>query len=581
MSKTAADQIAELMIDAGIERIYGVVGDSINPIVDAFRRSNGKLQWVHCRNEEAAAFAAGADALLTGQIAACAGSCGPGNTHLIQGLYNSHRNRAPVFAIAGQVPTRFIGTEYFQETHPERIFRECSHYCEAAYTAVQAVTMSRLAIQTAITKRGVGLVCIPGDTMALPAAVDLSPHPFFTEPSRIRPTDDDLEKLAQIINSAQRPVIFGGEGCRGAREQVLTLSQKLNAPIGYSYRGKDVLEAENPNGVGMTGLLGWGGLQHGLKQCDVLIMLGTDFFYTDFLPKHAKIVQVDSDPSHVGRRVQLELGLCGHVAETLDALLPRIKSRGNDRGFLDEVIAAHKTATKHMHTYVGHGGTDGKLRPEQVGDAVSHQCAPDAIFTCDTGMCCVWAAQFLRMQPGQRVMTSFNHGTMANAMPDAIGAQKAFPNRQVIAFCGDGGLSMLLGDLLTIVSEKLPIKIIVFNNSTLGMVRLEMMMGGYPFWGTEMHNPDFSAVARAMGFHAERVERKTDLTAAIERAFAHPGPALLDVTTDPNALSAPPKVTFEEVRGFALAMTRMVLDHRSDQVFELAKDNIREVTSVL
>jgi pyruvate dehydrogenase (quinone) len=575
MSKTAADQIVEMMISAGIQRVYGVVGDSINPLIDSIRKTNGKLRWVLCRNEEVGAFAAGADALLTGRIAACAGSCGPGNLHLIQGLYNSHRNRASVFAIAGQVPTRFLGTEYFQETHPERIFRDCSHYCEAAYTAVQAATMSRLAIQSAITKRGVGLVCIPGDTMAQPAAVDLPAHPFFTDPPRIRPTDDDLDKLAQILNSAQRPLIFGGDGCRGAREQVLALSQKLNAPIGYSYRGKDVLEADNANGVGMTGLLGWGGLQHGLDRCDVLIMLGTDFFYTDFMPKHTKIVQIDSDPTHVGRRVSLELGLCGHMAETLDALLPRIKSRGGDGVFLDDVLAAHKAATKHIQAYVEHGGSDGKLRPEQVSDAVSRLCSPDSIIIADTGMCCVWAAQHLRLRRGQRVMTSFNHGTMANAMPDSIGAQMAFPNRQVIAFCGDGGLSMLLGDLLTIVAQKLPIKIIVFNNSTLGMVRLEQMVGGYPFWGTEMHNPDFSAVARAIGFHAERVERRADVSPAIERAFAHAGPALLDITTDPDAMAAPPKATYEEARGFALAMTRMVLDNRTGQVLELVKDNIR------
>jgi pyruvate dehydrogenase (quinone) len=292
MAKTAADQVVEMMIDASIQRVYGVVGDSINPIVDAIRRSDGKLRWVHCRNEEVGAFAAGADALLTGQIAACAGSCGPGNLHLIQGLYNSHRNRAPVFAIAGQVPTRFLGTEYFQETHPERIFRDCSHYCEAAYTAVQAATMSRLAIQTAITKRGVGLVCIPGDTLAQPAAVDLPAHPFYTEVPRIRPTDGDLDKLAEIINSARRPLIFGGEGCRDARDQVLALSQKLNAPIGFSYRGKDVLEADNPNAVGMTGLLGWGGLQKGLDRCDVFVMFGNGFSLRRF---HSEAAEDRSD----------------------------------------------------------------------------------------------------------------------------------------------------------------------------------------------------------------------------------------------------------------------------------------------
>jgi pyruvate dehydrogenase (quinone) len=575
MAKTAADQVAEMMIEAGIQRVYGVVGDSINPIVDAIRRNEGKLRWVHCRNEEVAAFAAGADSLLSGQIAACAGSCGPGNLHLIQGLYNSHRNRASVFAIAGQVPTRFLGTEYFQETHPERIFRDCTYYCEAAYTAVQAAIMSRMAIQTAITKRGVGMVCIPGDTLALPAAVDLPVHPFNTEVPRIRPTDADLDRLAQIINSAQRPLIFGGEGCRGARNQVLALSQKLNAPVGFSYRGKDILEADNPNAVGMTGLAGWGGLQKGLDHCDVFIMLGTDFPYLDFIPKQPRIVQIDSDPSHLGRRAPLELGLCGHISDTLDALLPRIKSRGQNRLFLDDVLTAHATAMEHKRAYVEHGGRDGKIRPEQVGDAVSRLSSPDSIIIADTGMCVVWAAQFLRVRKGQRVITSFNHGTMANAMPDCIGAQMAFPNRQVIGFCGDGGLSMLMGDLLTIASLKLPIKLIVFNNSTLGMVRLEMMVGGYPFWGTEMHNPDFSAVARAIGFHSERVEKKADIASAIERAFAHPGPALLDITTDPDALSMPPKSTHEEAKGFALAMTRMVMDHRADQVFELVKDNIR------
>jgi len=325
----------------------------------------------------------------------------------------------------------------------------------------------------------------------------------------------------------------------------------------------------------MIGLLGWGGLQKGVDRCDVFIMLGTDFPYVDFLPKQAKIVQIDSDPTHLGRRAPLELGLCGHVADTLDALLPRIKSRGEDRVFLDEIFVGHATAMENIKTYVEHGGSDGKLRPEQVGDAVNRLCSPDSIIIADTGMCTVWAAQHLRMRRGQRLMTSFNHGTMANAMPDAIGAQMAFPNRQVIAFSGDGGLSMLMGDLLTIVSQKLPIKIIVFNNSTLGMVRLEQMVGGYPYWGTEMHNPDFSAVAKAIGFHAERVERKADVAPAIERAFAHPGPALLDITTDPNAMSAPPKATYEEARGFALAMTRMVLDNRSDQVLDLVKDNIR------
>lgn len=582
MATTVADQVVEMMIDAGIQRVYGVVGDSLNPLTDAMRRAAGKLRWVHCRHEEVAAFAAGSDALLTGRPAACAGSCGPGNLHLINGLYNAHRNRAQVFAIAGQVPTKFLGTDFFQETHPERIFRECTNYCEAAYTAVQAVTMSRLAIQSAITKRGVGMAILPGDTLAQPSPLDHPPaHPFFTTVPRIRPADADLEKLAAIINSAERPVIFGGDGCREARDQVLALSQKLNAPVGFSYRGKDILEAENPNAVGMTGLLGWGGFQHAMSLCDVLIMLGTDFPYAGFLPEHARVVQIDVDPVHLGRRTALECGLCGHVAETVDALLPKIRSRGKERAFLDEILDVHSTAMERMQAYVHHGGSDGKLRPEQVGDAVSRMCAPDAVFTVDTGMSVVWAARYLKIKRGQRILLSFDHGTMANAMPDAIGAQAAFANRQVIAFCGDGGLSMLLGDLLTIVTQKLPIKIILFNNSSLGMVRAEMMVSGYPFWGTEVHNPDFGAVAKAIGLYGERVERGSDIGPAIERAFAHPGPALLDMTTDPSALANPPKATFEEARGFALAMTRMVFDHRGGDVIELAKSNVRNLTSAL
>jgi pyruvate dehydrogenase (quinone) len=582
MKITVADQVVQMMISAGIQRVYGLVGDSLNPLTDAIRRSNGKLRWIHCRHEEVAAFAAGADSMVSGQPTACAGSCGPGNLHLINGLYNAHRNGASVFAIAGQVPTEFLGTDFFQETHPERIFKECTRYCEAAYTPIQAVRISKLAIQSAITKRGVGMAVLPGDVLAQPAPLDPSfSSSFFTHAPRMRPTDADLEKLSQSINAAERPVIFGGEGCRGAREQVLALAKKLNAPIGFAYRGKDVLEADNPNCVGMTGLLGWGALQQAFSECDTLIMLGTDFPYAGFLPEHARVLQIDSDPLHLGRRISVEMGLCGDVAETLDGLLPLVRARGEDRLFLDHILHAHRIAVEHLQSYVQHGGSDGKLRPEQIGDAVHRAAAADAIFTVDTGMNCVWAARYLHVKREQRIVLSFNHGTMANAMPDSIGAQVAFPDRQVIAFCGDGGLSMLLGDLLTIVAERLPIKIILFNNSSLGMVRAEMMMAGYPFWGTEVHNPDFSAIAKAIGLYGERVEKTADMGPAIKRAFEHNGPALLDFTTDPNALAAPPKVTFKEIQGFALAMTRLVFDHRGQEAVDLAENNIRDLPAVL
>ena len=571
MARIVAEQIVQLMLDAGIERVYGVVGDALNPLTDAIRRS-GKLRWIAVRHEEVAAFAAGADAQLTGRPAACAGTCGPGNLHLINGLYEAQRDGAPVFAIAGQVPTKFVGTHYFQETHPELIFRECTSYCAAASTPTQAATMSRLALQTAIVEKGVGLVTIPGDVLDQKADADLPEHPFFGEHPRVRPSDRDLDAMAALIDAAKRPVIFGGEGCRLARDQVLAMAQALQAPVGFTFRGKDILEADNPNAVGMTGLLGWGGLQHGLASCDLLIMLGTDFPYSEFLPAKAKIIQLDSRAEHLGRRTPLTLGLCGHVGETLDALLPRLRRR-QDRGFLDEVLDAHGVATRHMETYVQRGGRDGAVRPERVADTVNRLAAPNAIFTADTGMSCVWAARYLTFRRGQRFLASFGHGTMANAMPQA--------DRQVIALCGDGGLTMLLGDLLTVVAQKLPLKLVVFDNSSLGMVRAEMMVAGYPFFGTEVQNPNFGAVAAAMGLRGERVERVDDVAGALERAMAHPGPALVDVTTDPNALSMPPETTFAQVKGFALAMTRMVFDGRADQAVEVAKDNVRDLGAMI
>lgn len=578
MAEIVAEQIVQLMVEAGIQRVYGVVGDALNPLTDALRRG-GQLRWISVRHEEVAAFAAGADAQLTGRPAACAGTCGPGNLHLINGLYDAHRNGAPVFAIAGQVPTRFVGTDYFQETHPETIFQGCTCYCQVASTATQAITMSRLALQAAMVQRGVGMVTIPGDVLDQKAEVALPERSFHGQDPRVRPGDADLDRMVALLDAAKRPILFGGEGCRLARDQVLALAQALQAPVGFTFRGKDILEADNPYAVGMTGLLGWGGLAHGLASCDLLIMLGTDFPYAQFLPREARIIQVDSRAEHLGRRAPLTLGLCGHVAETIDALLPRLRPR-DDHAFLDEVREAHGVAAGHLQAYVAHGGKDGALRPEQVADLVNQLAAPDAIFTADTGMSCVWAARYLTFRRGQRFLASFGHGTMANAMPQAIGAQLACPDRQVIALCGDGGLTMLLGDLLTVVAQKLPIKFVLFNNSSLGMVRVEMMVGGYPFFGTEVENPDLAAVAAAMGLHAERVEKAADLRGALERALAHPGPALVDVTTDPNALSMPPRTTFAEVKGFALAMTRMVFDGKADEVVEMASANLRDLAAL-
>jgi pyruvate dehydrogenase (quinone) len=575
MATTVAEHIVEVMINAGVERVYGVVGDALNPLTDAIRRSE-RLRWVAVRHEEAGAFAAGADALLTGRPAACAGTCGPGNLHLINGLYDADRNGAAVFAIAGQIPTVHMGTHYFQETHPERVFAECTRYCEVISTAHQIPRLAQLAMQAAIVDHGVGMIVVPGDVLAATGVDTSFEHSVVIDPPRVRPCDADLDAVARLLNEAERPVILGGEGTRGARDDVLQLAERLNAPVGWSFRAKDVLEADNPFGVGMTGLLGWGGLQYALDHCDLLLMLGTDFPYTEFLPQHARVVQVDRNARNLGLRSRLALGVCGDVGETLRALLPRLTTR-SDHGFLDQTPQRHHKAVRHERSYVDHGGRTGALRPEQVAAALSDLAAPDAIFTADVGMSCVWAARYLQMTGQRRILTAFGHGTMANALPHALGAQLACPDRQVVAMCGDGGLTMLLGDLLTAVAQQLPITFVVFDNHALGMVRAEMLVAGYPDFGTQLPNPDLGQVATAMGLHGARVDHSDQLRPALERALAHDGPALVDVTTEPGALSIPPKITHEQVRGFALAMTKLIFDRRTDEAVDLARSNLRDL----
>ena len=580
MARTVAEILVDQMVEADIRKVYGIVGDSANPIVDALRRHEADIELVHVRNEEAGAFAAGADSQVSGRPTAVLGSSGPGSVHLLNGLYDCQRNGASVFAIATHIPSAEIGTGYFQETRPELIFSHCCNYVGTISSPVQMPRISEIAMQAAVLGRGVGMVIVPGDVAAATVDDELVGRPLISARPVIRPTDGDLDRAAALIAGAKRIAIFGGEGTRRARDEVLALSNRLRAPVGFAYRGKDVLEADNPNAVGMTGLLGWGGATEALGRCDLLLMLGTDFPYHAFLPSKPTIIQVDDDASHLGRRARVDLGLTGDVGETLRALLPRLPQR-SDAAFLDEIVQHHRRDVEKLETYVHHEGSGQGLRPEMVASAISDLAEPDAVFTIDTGMCNVWGARYLHMKPGRRLLASFGHGSMANALPQAIGAKIGSPDRQVLALCGDGGLSMLMGELLTAAGLDVPVKLMVFNNSTLGMVRAEMMVVGYEPWGTDVKNPDFGAVARACGLHGERVEQAADIRPAIERALAHPGPALIDFVTDPRALSMPPNTTLEQVKGYALTTGKLVFSGEFAEVWEQIKSNIRDVGQVI
>jgi pyruvate dehydrogenase (quinone) len=575
MSRTVAEHLVDTLVKAGVERIYGVVGDSLNPVTDALRR-NGTIKWIDVRNEESGAFAAGAEAQLTGKLAVCAGSCGPGNLHLINGLYDAHRSLAPVLAIAAHIPSSEIGTGYFQETHPDQLFRECSHYCELISHPQQATRVIQTAAQHAVSRRGVSVIVLPGDIAALDAPEGAVPHAPVTPFPLVRPADDDLARLADLVNRGKTVALFCGNGCAGAHDEVVALAEKLHAPVGYSFRGKEWVEYDNPSGVGMSGLLGWGAAYKAMHECDVLLLLGTDFPYESFMPKAPKIVQIDLRAERLGRRSKLDLGLCGDVRETLRALLPLVQAK-SDRVFLDHMLEQQQVARRKLRAYVDHVGKRRPIHPEHVAATLDELAGPEAVFTVDTGMCCVWGARYLRAAAGRRILGSFNHGSMANALPQAIGAQTAYPGRQVISFSGDGGLAMLMGELLTLAQYELPVKIVLFDNHRLGMVQLEQEAAGLPHYGVDLKNPNFAAVAQAIGLNGIRVEDPAEVRPALERALASEGPALIDVVTDPNVLSMPPKATIQQAKGFALAMTKMAFTGELDDVLDTVAANWRAI----
>lgn len=574
--QTVAEQFIDVLVRAGVRRLYGVVGDSLNLVVDAVRRHRS-IDWVHVRHEEVAAFAAGAEAQLTGRLAACAGSCGPGNVHLINGLYDAHRSMAPVLALASHIPSSEIGTGYFQETHPDQLFRECSHYSELISNPQQMPRVLQTAVQHAVGRGGVSVISLPGDVAAAPAPQRSIEHALVTRRPTVRPGDAEIGELARMVDDAKRVTLFCGSGTAGAHDEVMAFAERVKSPVGHALRGKEWIQYDNRFDVGMSGLLGYGAAYEAMHECDLLILLGTDFPYNAFLPDDVRIVQVDVRPEHLGRRSKLDLAVWGDVRETLRCLTPEVKPK-EDRGFLDRMLKKHSDALDGVvKAYTRKVDKHVPIHPEFVAAVLDEEAASDAVFTVDTGMCNVWAARYLTPNGRRRVIGSFTHGSMANALPQAIGAQFLDRKRQVVSMSGDGGFTMLMGDFLTLVQYDLPVKIVLFNNSSLGMVELEMLVEGLQPHGTTNRNPDFGAIARAAGAYGVRVEKPKELRDALRGAFKHKGPALVDVVTDPHALSMPPKITGEQIGGFALSVSKIVLDGGVGRMVQMARSNLRNI----
>jgi pyruvate dehydrogenase (quinone) len=576
--KKVADQIVDMLVSNGIKRVYAITGDSLNEFNDAIRRE-GSIQWIHMRHEEAGAFAAAAEGELNG-LACCAGSSGPGHVHLINGLYDAHRSGVPLIAIAATCATSEFGTDYFQETNLTRLFDDCSHYNQTANTAKQATRMFQAAIQHAIHLKGVSIFGLPGDVASMDADVSVASDRNYLNEPLMRPSDQELNDLAALLNKAQTITIFCGIGAHEAHDEVIELAGLLKCPIGYSFRGKMGMEYQNPYAIGMTGLLGLPPAFHSMHESELLLLLGTDFPYAAYIPQDKKIIQIDVKPEKLGRRANLDMGLCGKIKDTLKALIPLISAKSDD-SFLKSWVKLHAEIKEKLLIYVKDPGKKDEIHPEFVASMVNDLANDDAIFTVDTGMCCVWGARYIDATGKRRMLGSFNHGSMANAMPMAIGAALSHPTQQVIAFCGDGGLSMLLGDLATIKQYNLPIKLIVFNNKTLGMVKLEMEVAGLPDNETDMVNPDFALVAEAMGFKGISVHEPSELKEALMDAFQHNGPVLVNVMTDGNALAMPPKIEFSQVKGYAITIGKMILSGRMDEVVDTIKSNYRHIKATL
>lgn len=574
MAKTSiADIMALTLANAGVTRIWGVTGDSLNGLNESLRKLD-RIEWMMTRHEEVAAFAAGAEAAMTGALAVCAGSCGPGNLHLINGLFDCHRNHVPVLAIAAHIPSSEIGLGYFQETHPQELFRECSHFCELVTNPAQIPEVLHRAIRAAIGKRGVAVIVVPGDVAMLPAPDGADgAFPALNLP-RVVPADADIARLAALLDDGGAVTMLCGSGCAGAHDAVVALADTLGAPVVHALRGKEHVEWDNPFDVGMTGLIGFSSGYHAMESCDTLLMLGSDFPYRDFYPKKAKIIQVDHDPANLGKRAPLTLGVIGDVGETITALLPRL-TRREDRRFLDKARAHYAKAREGLDDLATPSKPGRPIHPQYLARLVSEIADDDAIIAADVGTPTVWSCRYITTNGRRRLLYSANHGSMANALPQAMGAQAAHPDRQVLSLSGDGGLAMSMGDLLSLRQLGLPVKIVVVDNGELGFVAMEQKAGGFLDVNVKLDNPDFAALANAIGILGIRVEESAGLEGALRTAFAHDGPALVDVRTAPDELSLPPAIKAKQALGFSLYMMKAILNGRGDEIVELGRTNLR------
>jgi pyruvate dehydrogenase (quinone) len=571
---TVADVAVATLRASGVERVYGVPGDSLNGFTDALRR-DGRVSWQHVRHEEAAAFAAAGEATVTGQLAVCVGSCGPGNLHLINGLFEAQRSRVPVLAIAAQIPRVEIGGAYFQETHPTEMFRECSVYAELVSVAEQMPRLLEIAIRAALSQRGVAVLVVPGEIFLEDANGPTEGRAILPTSSAVCPDEVALAAAAEVLNAATRVTILAGAGCEGAHDELVALASALQSPVVHALRGKAFVEYDNAYDVGMTGLLGFSSGYRAMEHCEALVMLGTDFPYRQFYPPtDCKVIQIDLRGEHIGRRTQVDVPLVGTVTDTVRALIPRLTPK-HDTGYLDQMRAHYAKARKRLDALAGGDPASGPLHPQTVAAAINRIASDDAVFLADVGSPVVWAARYLTMNGRRRLVGSFNHGTMANALPEAIGVQSSHPGRQVVTLSGDGGIAMMFGELLTLRQLALPVKVVVFNNGALAFVDLEMKAAGIVTYATDLDNPNFADVASAIGLHGVRVERPDELDGALREAFSHDGPAVVDILTARQELSMPPKLEFEQIKGFTLYATRTILSGRGDEIVELAKTNLR------
>jgi pyruvate dehydrogenase (quinone) len=578
MAQKVADVLWEMLVSAGVKRCYGIVGDALNPVIDALRR-NGQIEFIHVRHEEYGVFAAVAEAYLSGNPVVVCGTAGPGVTHLFNGLMDARKEGAPIIAIAGDVETKLMDTAALEELNPYKFFDTACLYVGRVINPEQARAVFTTAIMTAVADQGPTVISLPGD-IASASAPDRSFH-AVTIPSApvLRPSDADIGKLADMIEGGKKVAIFGGDGCRHARTEVLELATKLKAPVGYSFRGKQWLEHDNPNAVGMTGLLGYGGAYAAIHDADLVLLLGTDFPFTEFLPGDGvKKVQIDRNPKHIGRRTAVDLALVGDIQATVAALLPNIREKTDGR-FLEKHLRETASFNDLLQHYVQKGPELKPIRPEFLAASLNELASEDAMFFVDTGTPVIWAARHLQGRANRRIFGSFSWASMANAAPNAFGAQLAFPGRQTIALCGDGGFTMLgMGDLLTQVQRKTPVVHIIFNNESLDFVNIEMQEAGVAPFGVDFKNPNFAKVAEAMGAKGIRLEEPDHVRDGLAEALAYrDGPVVVDAVVEPYALALPSHVPFHTAEGFTLSLAKQVLNGKMDSVIKTIERNLRLV----